>query len=157
VKIHRHFNLHLRTVFVGLCVVILASCVYKLDIQQGNVLERDKVAQLKVGMTKRQVRYLLGTPLIIDTFNQDRWDYFYSLKDYSPEHREGIFHQERLTIFFENGQLSKMDNQLMAAKLASPVHVEAGKDAEVAPGPTGEDQPNPQLEQQPGQQSGQQR
>jgi outer membrane protein assembly factor BamE len=141
VKIHRRFNLRLRTVSVLLCAVISASCVYKLDIQQGNVLERDKVEQLKVGMTKRQVRFLLGTPLIIDTFNQDRWDYFYSLKDYSPEHREGTFRQERLTLFFENGQLGKIDNQLLVDKMASPVHIEAGKDALVAPGPTGEDQP----------------
>lgn len=106
-----------------LCAMTLGACVYKLDIQQGNILERDKVAQLKTGMTKRQVRYILGTPLIIDSFNQERWDYFYSLKDYSPHDSEGKFHQERLTLFFDKGQLAKIDNQLPAdavAPLANP-------------------------------------
>jgi len=103
-----------------LCVMYLGGCVYKLDIQQGNILERDKVAQLKLGMTKRQVRYILGTPMIIDSFNQDRWDYFYSLRDYSPHDSEGTFHQERLTLFFDKGQLSKIDNQL-PADVAVPV------------------------------------
>lgn len=113
-------------VFLLAAVWLLDACVYKLDIQQGNILERDKVAQIKTGMTKRQVRYILGTPLVIDTFNQDRWDYFYSLKDYSPENRDGTFHQERLTLFFEKGQLSKIDNEL----LPDPVQPAAAPDKE---------------------------
>ena len=110
------FDVFMRTFLLGLLLAfvwLLDACVYKLDIQQGNIIERDKVAQIKIGQTKRQVRYILGTPLVIDTFNQDRWDYFYSLKNYSPENREGTFRQERLTLFFEKGQLSKIDNQLL--------------------------------------------
>lgn len=107
-------------------ILVLGACVYKLDIQQGNILEREKVAQIKTGMTKRQVRYILGTPLIIDTFNQDRWDYYYSLKDYSPENRDGTFHQERLTLFFEKGQVSKIDNEL-AADMAQPAVLDPEK------------------------------
>jgi len=110
------FDVFMRTFLLGLLLAfvwLLDACVYKLDIQQGNIMERDKVAQIKIGQTKRQVRYILGTPLVIDTFNQDRWDYFYSLKNYSPENREGTFRQERLTLFFEKGQLSKIDNHLL--------------------------------------------
>jgi outer membrane protein assembly factor BamE len=101
-------------------VTALVACVYKLDIQQGNIVEREKVSQLKTGMTKKQVRFILGTPLVIDTFNQNRWDYYYSIKDYSVANSEGAFHQERLTLFFEKDQLVKIDNQL-SVDVAQPV------------------------------------
>jgi len=104
---------------MAVCVIGPTACVYKVDIQQGNILDREKVAQIKPGMTKRQVRFILGTPLIVDTFNQERWDYYYSIKDYSPENREGTFRQERLTLFFEKDQLNRIDNQL-ATDIAQP-------------------------------------
>lgn len=50
---------------------------YRIDIQQGNVVTAEQVAQLKEGMTRDQVRYLLGTPLLVDVFHADRWDYPY--------------------------------------------------------------------------------
>ena len=92
--------------------LFLTACfpgVYKLDIQQGNIIERDKITQLHPGMSKRQVRYLLGTPMTVDSFNQNRWDYYYSLKDGKDN-----FRQERLVWVFEGGQLSKIDNQVPA-------------------------------------------
>ena len=55
----------------------LAGCVYRMDIQQGNYLDGHTVRQLKAGMTRAQVRYLLGTPMVEDVFNRDRWDYVY--------------------------------------------------------------------------------
>ena len=58
----------------------LTGCVYRMDIQQGNYLEGKTVSQLKVGMTRSQVRYLLGTPMVEDVFNTDRWDYIYYYK-----------------------------------------------------------------------------
>ena len=77
---------------LSLCLLIgslFAACTspprliseYKIDIQQGNVLNQDVVAQLKPGQTKDQVRYLLGTPLITDVFHQSRWDYVYTYKN----------------------------------------------------------------------------
>lgn len=98
-----------------LLLICLSACVYRLDIQQGNIIDRQKLEQLQIGMNKRQVRYLLGTPLIVDTFNQDRWDYYFSLKAYRPKQAEGTFYQERLTLFFENGQLGRIDKQLIGA------------------------------------------
>src|SRR3990170_4201353 len=61
---------------------LLAGCVspYKIDVQQGNVVSQEMLEKLKPGMTKSQVRFALGTPLIADSFHPDRWDYFYSLK-----------------------------------------------------------------------------
>jgi len=58
----------------------LTGCVYRMDIQQGNYLDGKAVSQLKVGMTRSQVRYILGTPMIEDIFDTDRWDYIYYYK-----------------------------------------------------------------------------
>lgn len=57
-----------------------AGCVYRPNIQQGNLLEAEDVDQVTVGMTRSQVRYVLGTPMVSDPFHPDRWDYVYSLK-----------------------------------------------------------------------------
>ncbi|MCZ0955245.1 MAG: outer membrane protein assembly factor BamE, partial [Rhodospirillaceae bacterium] len=63
----------------GLAVLLLAAggCVYRIDIQQGNLLEEDAIEQVELGMTRSQVQFLLGTPMIADSFHQDRWDYTY--------------------------------------------------------------------------------
>ena len=53
---------------------------YKMDIRQGNSLNADKIAQLKLGMTRAQVQFLMGTPLISDIFHKDRWDYIYNFQ-----------------------------------------------------------------------------
>ncbi|MGI9272524.1 MAG: outer membrane protein assembly factor BamE [Woeseiaceae bacterium] len=66
--------------------IILASlalssgCVYRLNIAQGNLVEQEDLDQVEVGMTRNQVRFLLGTPMIDDPFHADRWDYIYYLK-----------------------------------------------------------------------------
>ena len=74
--------------------------IHKYDVQEGNVITQDMIDQLKPGMTKSQVRFIMGTPLIADTFNQDRWDYYYSL---DPKDGEEV--RERVAIFFDNDQL----------------------------------------------------
>ncbi len=74
--------------------------IHKFDVQQGNVLTQDMVDKLKPGMTKSQVRFIMGTPLLADTFNQNRWDYYYSLE---PAKGEEV--RERVAIFFDNDQL----------------------------------------------------
>jgi outer membrane protein assembly factor BamE len=75
--------------------------VYKLDIQQGNIITQEMIDQLRPGMTKRQVIFVMGTPLVRDPFKQDRWDYIYS---YQPG--GGIRGQEGVTMFFENDLLT---------------------------------------------------
>uniref|UniRef100_UPI00333FCECC outer membrane protein assembly factor BamE n=1 Tax=Pseudomonas sp. TaxID=306 RepID=UPI00333FCECC len=83
--------------FVGL--LALAGCsfpgVYKIDIQQGNVVTQDMIDQLKPGMTRRQVRFIMGNPLITDTFHASRWDYLYSIQ---PGGRQR--YQERVSLMF---------------------------------------------------------
>ena len=66
-----------RRLALALVLTLSAGCVYRPDIQQGNYLDGKTVDQLQVGMTRSQVRYLLGTPLVPDLFNKDRWDYLY--------------------------------------------------------------------------------
>lgn len=76
--------------------------VYRIDIPQGNIITQEMVDQLRPGLTKRQVNFILGTPLIRDTFDQDRWDYVYSFQPGGGERA-----QEVLTVFFDdNGELS---------------------------------------------------
>jgi outer membrane protein assembly factor BamE (lipoprotein component of BamABCDE complex) len=91
-------------------VLILGACsipslqfpgVYKIDIQQGNIITQEMIDQLRPGMTKRQVIFVMGTPLVRDPFDQDRWDYVYS---YQPG--GGERGQERVTMFFENDLLT---------------------------------------------------
>ena len=66
------------TAIAAACAVLLAGCVYRIDIQQGNYVTQDQVAKLKNGMTRTEVRQTLGTPLLMDVFHNDRWDYYFS-------------------------------------------------------------------------------
>ena len=96
---------------VGL--LALAGCsfpgVYKIDIQQGNVVTQDMIDQLRPGMTRRQVRFIMGNPLIQDTFHTNRWDYLYSIQPGGGERQ-----QERISIFFnENDQLASLSGDFM--------------------------------------------
>ena len=71
-----------------LCVFLFAGCswiqfpsIHKVTVQQGNIVSQDMVDKLKIGMTKIQVQYIMGTPLIVDTFDPSRWDYYYTRVD----------------------------------------------------------------------------
>lgn len=79
--------------------------IHRIEIQQGNVLDEDAVAKVQIGMTKTQVQFLLGTPLIADPFHRDRWDYFFSKRQ-----GDKISEQRHLALFFANDQLDKIDN-----------------------------------------------
>ncbi len=80
---------------------------YKIDIQQGNVITQEMVDQLRPGMTRNQVQYVMGTPLLDDIFNQDRWDYVYSIQPGGKKRT-----QKTLTIFFENDRLASIKGDL---------------------------------------------
>lgn len=73
---------------------------YKIDIQQGNVVTQSMVDQLELGMTRAQVQYIMGTPLLQDTFDRNRWDYVYSHQP-GDQARE----QRTVTLFFDNDRL----------------------------------------------------
>ena len=74
--------------------------VYKISIPQGNIITQEMVDQLRPGMTKRQVIFVMGTPLVRDPYHQDRWDCVYNLQPGGGERG-----QERLSVLFENDQL----------------------------------------------------
>src|SRR5437667_461809 len=69
---------------LALLATTLGGCVYRMNIQQGNYLEGKTVDQLQFGMTRSQVRYLLGTPMVPAVFDKDRWDYVYYFKRGRP-------------------------------------------------------------------------
>lgn len=91
------------------CAVLLSACsgigfqfpgVYKIDIVQGNIITQDMVNQLRSGMTKRQVIFVMGTPLIRDPFHQNRWDYVYGFQPGGGERT-----QEGVTVYFDDNEL----------------------------------------------------
>ncbi len=92
---------------------LLSSCsTYKMDIRQGNFVTPEMREKLKLGMTRQQVRYVLGTPLVSDAFHGNRWDYVYRL-----ERGGKVIEQQNMTLYFEGDKLARIDdgNQLMQA------------------------------------------
>ena len=84
-----------------------ACKMHKIDIQQGNLITESEVNQLERGMTKREVRYILGTPLVVDPFHQNRWDYFYSL-----DRRGEDVIQRRITVVFDNDVVDRIEGDI---------------------------------------------
>ena len=80
-----------------------APLVYRVDVHQGNVVDQDMINKLKPGMDKKQVKFIMGTPLITDTFHNDRWDYLYSF-----EPGKGEREQRRVTLYFKGDKLDRV-------------------------------------------------
>lgn len=89
--------------------------MYKPDIQQGNVVTQDQINKLEPGMDREQVRFLMGTPLLVDTFHQDRWDYIYSIKRGGNKAE-----RKRISLFFKDNQLSGMEGDMRPDPNAEP-------------------------------------
>ena len=86
--------------------LLTTGCVYKMNIQQGNYLVADSVSQLKEGMTRSQVRFLLGTPMVPDAFDESRWDYYYFFS--SRKLKEPL--KRRLTVYFQEDKVQRIEN-----------------------------------------------
>lgn len=84
---------------ISLVFSVSACTIHRIDIQQGNVITKDMVDQLKVGMTKRQVTFVMGTPLIQDPFHQSRWDYIFTLQ---PGNTRKITKYKLVTLLFKD-------------------------------------------------------
>ncbi|MBU0537621.1 MAG: outer membrane protein assembly factor BamE [Gammaproteobacteria bacterium] len=104
-----------RQLATACLLVSLAACsslefpgVYRLPIDQGNIITQEMVDQLKIGMTRSQVEYVMGTPLVRDTFSPDRWDYVYTLNDRNNDKKE----HHQLTVFFVDGKLSEFTTDI---------------------------------------------
>lgn len=98
----------MRVLSLGLAasVLALAGCgiVYKVDVNQGNLIDQEAVDQLKPGLTKRQVSLLLGSPSVQSPFDQDRWDYASTFR-----RRGGPTEVKNLTLYFENNLLVRLE------------------------------------------------
>jgi len=126
----RFINLSLSLLLAGSSAVffatLLAGCgswsnpmdrisPYKTDIQQGNAITQDMLAKLKPGMTPSQVRFVLGTPLVVDPFRNNRWDYVYRM-----ERGGKLVEHRRITVVFENDKLKVIEGDVVAAVQAQP-------------------------------------
>jgi outer membrane protein assembly factor BamE len=103
----------MRAVFAVLLLLPLAGCelVYKLPTRQGNVIEQKEVDKLALGMTRDQVRFVLGTPIATSGLREDRWDYF---GYYKPP--RGKPFSRTVSLFFEGDKLVKMEGELAPKK-----------------------------------------
>ncbi|MBL4607590.1 MAG: outer membrane protein assembly factor BamE [Pseudomonadales bacterium] len=110
----------IRIVLIFISVTFLASgCSlypepYKIDIAQGNKFDEAQVKQIKVGMTERQVMYLLGSPMIQDVFHEGRWDYVHSFKP-----GKGEVQKKHLRLLFKRGILQEIETPIPANNASS--------------------------------------
>ena len=134
------------TVTASACSFLRFPGAYKVVIQQGNFIEEEMVEQLEVGMNREQVLFIMGSPMIADTFNADRWDYFFNVK------RGGkVLTNYHFRVMFEEGRLASWEgdyrkkNQTMDSttggtdpKLAEQVNEEEKKEKPADKNPEGE-------------------
>jgi len=95
---------------------------YKIEIQQGNYVTQDMIAKLKPGMTRSQVRYALGTPLIVDPFRTDRWDYVYMLQK-----QGNLVEQRNVTVVFKGDALDRIEGDVVSGTAAAAPAAPAAK------------------------------
>ncbi len=104
----------MRITLISLILICLGGCgavgfpgVYRINVEQGNIVSQEMVDQLKPGMSRRQVRFILGTPLIEDSFNQSRWDYLYITRN-----GRNVIAEQQLTVFFDGDTLTRFTGTL---------------------------------------------
>ncbi|MDE0854259.1 MAG: outer membrane protein assembly factor BamE [Nevskia sp.] len=102
----------MRAFLISLLVVGLSGCgiIYKLPTRQGNVIEQKQLDQLQLGMTRDQVKFLMGTPIATDPFRAERWDYFGYYK--SPR---GQVSSRTVTLYFDDNKLARMEGVQIAS------------------------------------------
>ncbi len=109
---------------------------HRIDVQQGNALDQENVSRLKPGLNRSQVRFLLGTPLVVDPFRTDRWDYVY------VNYKAGkLAEQKRITLFFDGDTLARIEGDVPVAELVEQVPVPTP-----APVPVPVIEPKPKVE-----------
>jgi len=94
--------------FPSLALVALlaaSGCIYRMPVQQGNFLEDKELNQVQIGMTRTQVRYLLGTPMVADPFTSSRWDYVYTLKRGTIS----TANRRHFIVYFDGDKVVKID------------------------------------------------
>ncbi len=98
----------MRKYLISICLIFVlfaaGGCVYQANLNQGNVIKQEDLDQVEVGMTRSQVRFLLGTPMIDDPFHDDRWDYVYFLKI----GRDDAIFKRWISIFFDGEKVREI-------------------------------------------------
>ena len=99
--------------------LLVAGCsfpgVYKMRVPQGNIVKQDMLDQLETGMTKRQVRFIMGTPMVTDSFNDQRWDYIFQV-----QHGKKTLIEERIAVIFDGDKLVSIEGQLKNKNVDKP-------------------------------------
>ena len=103
---------------------------YKLDIQQGNFISQEMASRLKEGMTKEQVRFILGVPLLTDMFHDGRWDYLFRLQK-----AKGELTTNRLTVFFKNNRVIRYESTSLPGEVEYISHISGSPPAPVKEAP----------------------
>jgi len=93
---------------LALLTLGMSACIFRIDIQQGNLLEESSIEQAAVGMTKNQILFLLGTPMVIDSFHEDRWDYTY----YLQSGRSRDIERRWLIVYFDGDIVSQIEKDV---------------------------------------------
>lgn len=103
---------HLLSILILSVTLVTGGCVYQASLSQGNLLDQEDIDQVEVGMTRGQVRFLLGTPMIDDPFHENRWDYVYFLRI----GRQDASFKRWISVFFDGDKVSEVlkDQQLSA-------------------------------------------
>ena len=99
---------------------------YRMEIQQGNFVSQEMVSQLKPGMSRDQVRFVLGTPLITDSFHADRWDYVFRRQRVNSNELE----HRKITVLFEDGKLKRVEGDVTPASAADAAGVKVPESAQ---------------------------
>jgi outer membrane protein assembly factor BamE len=97
-----------RGPLIAVAALALAACVYRIDIQQGNLLDEEDINQVDLGMTRSQVQFLLGTPMVSDSFHRDRWDYAY----YYRRGRSPDADRRWVVVYFDNDRVQRIERDL---------------------------------------------
>lgn len=137
----------MRTVTALVTLLMLSACslpvFFRVPVVQGNVVTAKNVGQLEIGMTKRQVEYVMGTSLIDSSFETDRWDYVFFYRDPRAHERKS-----KLTLYFVNDQLSEIDGDEEYTEQVMKDQPGIGEEkplpSEVTPGPNNEQPATPE-------------
>ena len=123
----RAANMEARIIIIVAASLLLGACrgqlltlplgplrPYQMEIQQGNVVTQEMIAKVQPGMSRAQVRFALGTPLVEDVFHKDRWDYVYQYQKAGrvTEHR-------RIVVIFKDDKLVRIDGDVVAAPVSA--------------------------------------
>ena len=112
---------HIQAIKTGLivlaCTTLLGACIrpYQPDIQQGNIINNSDLREIRKGMSKQEVLFILGTPMVIDPFNEQRWDYFYSRRNQQRKQTD----QRVITVIFDGDKLEQMTGDVTLENIQS--------------------------------------